>query len=332
MMAVETTAAGYDNAQSIFLSCLVAQAVQQFETNQGSITPPAGWKQIAAFQAPELTLSDAVQKFLAMHPQIASRVAALGPADADPALNAQVSAALTDPVMLQALAVGVRKVFFGFALVPDTGDTSSKPGNSNVAVFRGTQTTQEWVFDATGFQVPVPLVWFSHGSFSLAKVHLGFLIQYALLADQVAAATAQFDSSLPSFFTGHSLGSALATIAAITAKVKHLFAHVRMYNYASPRVGDPTFVSAYNFFLPDSFRIVNLADIVPALPPKKLDLTVLGHTFDFTYAHVGSEQSYLWQSGNVAFNHELSDTYIPTVQQGTLSGTQPAYPTTAICG
>ena len=43
-----------------------------------------------------------------------------------------------------------------------------------------------------------------------------------------------------------------------------------MYNYAGPRVGDPIFVDAYNFFVPQSYRVVNLADMIPMLPPSQV--------------------------------------------------------------
>lgn len=38
------------------------------------------------------------------------------------------------------------------------------------------------------------------------------------------------------------------------------------YTYASPRTGDPAFVSTYNQVVPKSFRIANRIDLVPKLP------------------------------------------------------------------
>lgn len=325
------TAVGYSNDTSLFLINLVAEAVQQFQTNQGQITPPPGYKQITAFQAPEISLSRAVSQFLQKHPEISERVAGLAPGKSDPVLGEELSKALRDQDTLNALTVGVDKVFFGFALVPD--ETAPVPGNSNVLVFRGTQTPFEWLLDATAIQVPIPLPWFNleDERFSFAKVHLGFLIAYALLAGQVASAVGQFNSKYTTFSTGHSLGGALSTLAALAAKVQHPFSQVQLYNYASPRVGDPTFVSAFNFLIPASYRVVNMADVVPVVPPTTLSITAFGHTFDLIYAHVGQELSYLWQGGNVAFNHELLFTYQPTVKAGTVSATQPKFPTTAIC-
>ena len=43
--------------------------------------------------------------------------------------------------------------------------------------------------------------------------------------------------------------------------------HVTLYTYASPRVGDATFVAFSNARVPAQYRIVNRPDIVPRLPP-----------------------------------------------------------------
>jgi len=100
------------------------------------------------------------------------------------------------------------------------------------------------------------------------------------------------------FFTGHSQGGALASLAAMdfmlhsAEKIKRLWASrrgqntgtdfsdmckVTMYNFGSPRVGNPVFRNAYNELVPNSFRIVVDGDIVPALPPNLF------------YQHLGTE-------------------------------------------
>ena len=84
-------------------------------------------------------------------------------------------------------------------------------------------------------------------------------------------------------FTGHSLGGALATLCA------YEFAHLEfsdasgnggidrliVYNFGSPRVGSGAFASHFDSSLPDCWRVVNAADLVPRVP------RLLG------YAHVG---------------------------------------------
>ncbi len=66
--------------------------------------------------------------------------------------------------------------------------------------------------------------------------------------------------SLSVWFTGHSLGAALATVAAATRKPTGLI------TFGSPRVGDEAFVQ----LLKDvrTYRYVNGADLVARIPPK----------------------------------------------------------------
>jgi len=87
--------------------------------------------------------------------------------------------------------------------------------------------------------------------------------------------------------TGHSLGSALATLAVPDAVACGL--NVRNYNTASPRVGLDSFVSYYES-LPvlETFRIVNTADVVPKLPPVSIGYVHIGVPIEFD-ADYGSE-------------------------------------------
>ena len=106
--------------------------------------------------------------------------------------------------------------------------------------------------------------------------------------------------------TGHSLGSALATLA-----VPDIMAHLPQANsdtilhcnFASPRTGDPTFVSAYNAFNVKTFRLVNTCDIVPTVPASVVtkDLPI--------YKHVGIPVDFTAQYGSIPGNHSITDSY-----------------------
>ena len=63
------------------------------------------------------------------------------------------------------------------------------------------------------------------------------------------------------WFTGHSLGAALATLAANRYKTVQ-----GLYTFGSPQVGDADFIK--NFQVPHHFRIVNNRDIVALVPPR----------------------------------------------------------------
>jgi hypothetical protein len=98
------------------------------------------------------------------------------------------------------------------------------------------------------------------------KVHGGFGRAFSLVRDQTTKAI----NALPGarlYLTGHSLGGALAVIAAAHFRQKV----TAVYTYGQPRVGDQVFSDAFDRALGDrTFRYVNNYDIVPHLPPEKL--------------------------------------------------------------
>jgi triacylglycerol lipase len=272
--------------------------------NNGSITPPKGYTQIASFTAPEIDF--AKLKLLSVSAQA-------GPMGVLATRNIQSSAQVQAQV--RALFPGIQDVYFGFAL------TSA---SHNIIALRGTQSEFEWVLDSVIPQAPVPLVWYSDGKFELAKAHLGFLLVFAMLADQILAAAKQFNSTLPCLVTGHSLGGALAVLASPTIEILNPGQTCQMYSYAGPRVGDPIFVDAYNFWAPQSYRVVNLADLVPMLPPSQV--------FNWHYGDVGEEWSFLNQSGNVAGNHALigANNYTDAVRLEIPTNAKRTYPVTGL--
>ena len=70
--------------------------------------------------------------------------------------------------------------------------------------------------------------------------------------------------------TGHSLGSALATLYTLENVKRQLIQSPVICTFASPRVGDSTFVGAFNALGLQSWRFANTSDVVPLLPPQFL--------------------------------------------------------------
>lgn len=136
-----------------------------------------------------------------------------------------------------------------------------------VVAFRGTQSSGEWheiaadcLTDANAILVD---------SEQGGMVHSGFKRALGYIWQPLLELLLEFHKSGKRlWFTGHSLGGALATLAA------DKFGDVAgLYTYGSPRVGDKSFRD--DFFVP-AYRFVNNNDIVPRVPPE-----VLG------YEHVG---------------------------------------------
>jgi len=172
---------------------------------------------------------------------------------------------------------------------------------SNQAVilaFRGTGTAVEWITDFIAQQAPFPPV--QDGCLT----HRGFTSIYMTARDRILELLQQVPSDKPLFITGHSLGGALAALAAydIVNNCDHDYLYV--YTYASPRVGDPTFVRGFNMNIPVSVRIHNKEDIVTHLPPVIYRPPRSNSTF--YYSHVKGGVALDFKTGSVGGNHALS--------------------------
>ncbi len=89
--------------------------------------------------------------------------------------------------------------------------------------------------------------------------------------------------------TGHSLGSALATLFVMENKEKNKFDISTVCTFASPRVGNTEFVRQFNLLPLDSWRVVNRQDIVPKLPlhiPVLFDYQHVATPFEFSSAGI----------------------------------------------
>ena len=71
----------------------------------------------------------------------------------------------------------------------------------------------------------------------------------------------------PLYLTGHSLGGALAMIAAqdLTENFD-LPQPVQVYTFGSPRIGNVAYASNYDQKIPATFRVVVDGDIIPGMP------------------------------------------------------------------
>jgi triacylglycerol lipase len=162
--------------------------------------------------------------------------------------------------------------------------------------FRGTSDVAEWVADIDA----QPVDYFPISGFG--QVHAGFQDVYQLVRDNIAANLATAAAGCDQILvTGHSLGAALAVLAApdIAAKMPPNTIEPRLITFAGPRVGVSDFAEKFNAVIESCYRIVNFLDIVPLLPPAP-------------YVHVGAQISV--DSGGpvqVGWRHSL-----PAYQQG----------------
>lgn len=158
-------------------------------------------------------------------------------------------------------------------------------GDAIYVVFRGTKTISEWISDAEFAQVPYAPV--SGGGMT----EQGFSAVYATIGSAIVDevnALAGSGSYTALYVTGHSLGASLATLAAPDLARATRFSAPVLYNFASPRTGDPTFAALVDA-LPTSWRVVNTNDEVPKLPPAVTFVIENGRQKLFFYEHIDSE-------------------------------------------
>ena len=98
------------------------------------------------------------------------------------------------------------------------------------------------------------------------KVHSGFMEAYSKVEAEIETALNLPDTQdKPLFITGHSLGGALATIAA--KKIKHAGGNAACYTFGSPKVGNEEWLKDIKTPI---YRVVNAVDCVTMLPPSTL--------------------------------------------------------------
>ncbi len=202
----------------------------------------------------------------------------------------------------------ITPVYLGFVLVSKT---------RNIIVFRGTQRNTEWLYNVYARQQDYHN---PAGGESLGKVHRGFVANYKSIINPIPRDIAKrLDPSIPCYITGHSLGSALAVLASVdlALNLPTLKPQIQLYTYAGARVGDPTFAQIHAQSVPNHYRIVNLADIVPLLPPIQSP--------GGTYVHTGEEWSFLSQAGDFLPNHVV-DTYRQAISRRVETNQHRTYP------
>jgi triacylglycerol lipase len=95
------------------------------------------------------------------------------------------------------------------------------------------------------------------------RVHRGFKREVDDLWPRLEQALK--NNTRPLWFTGHSLGGAMATICASRCKLSYIQSNPRaLYTYGSPRVGNRQYIDFVQY---EAYRWVNNNDIVTRVPP-----------------------------------------------------------------
>ncbi len=160
---------------------------------------------------------------------------------------------------------------------PATDTQGFVAGNSDMVIvtFRGTvpDKVKDWLTD-----MDAVLVEGLNG-----KVHKGFYDAFLGVWSQLQSALASIrNNGQKLWFTGHSLGAALATLAAAKLLTEPDAQPINgLYTFGQPRTGNQDFSAWFDTEMKArTFRFVNNNDIVPHVPPPMLSFK---HEGTFVY-------------------------------------------------
>jgi len=141
-----------------------------------------------------------------------------------------------------------------------------------VAAFRGTDEIADWLDNLNVLSQPS----------SLGNIHTGFYKALMDIWPQMKSCIRSFRRTLDDhpgrslWLTGHSLGGALATLAAATL-IEADETFYGAYTFGSPRVGDRVFARNFNVEAKNKvFRFQNNNDLVSRIPTRMMGYSHLG--------------------------------------------------------
>jgi triacylglycerol lipase len=143
-----------------------------------------------------------------------------------------------------------------------------------LVAFRGTESKdlKDWITDAD--------VIMAHTK--VGPVHFGFwaALQSVWVPLEQAIVSHQ-DRGQSLWFTGHSLGAALATLAVARLRLDLKPVH-SLYTYGSPRVGSLEFTNRFDGdFGEFTFRYINNSDVVTRVPTREMGYSHVGTSLTF---------------------------------------------------
>jgi len=161
-------------------------------------------------------------------------------------------------------------------------------GHTLVLSFRGSENLQNWVENLKIAKTDRNM------SCAGCKVHSGFYDCWRSLSRPMVAELRALRASHPLaavYVTGHSLGAAIAMLAAYELEFEQHIPVAGVYTYGQPRVGNHAFRSFYNAGAPRrTWRLTHWRDPVPHLPLRSMG-----------FVHIGTEVWWDegWHSGRV---------------------------------
>lgn len=150
--------------------------------------------------------------------------------------------------------------------------------NEVVLAFRGTNGADfmNWMTNIVYYRV-------QYEDVPNTQVHSGFYSAYSAVSSRVISNLRTLLSAHPTatlLITGHSLGGALATFAALDIKRKISFSNrINFYTFGSPRTGNQAFTDYVMTVFPNGGyqRVTHYTDVVVQVPPRQMGFNHAGN-------------------------------------------------------
>jgi len=155
-----------------------------------------------------------------------------------------------------------------------------------VLSFRGTSNIENWISNIDILQTEYP-----HYDDGAGSIHSGFYLNWLLLEDHgLSTMIKSMFAGYPGadlLVTGHSLGGALAEIAAMDILHDSEYAtlsigSIRVIDFGSPRWADELIANRYGEVIDSNWRIVNEWDVVPQIPLQEMGYHHTGTMVHYT--------------------------------------------------
>jgi hypothetical protein len=153
----------------------------------------------------------------------------------------------------------------------------NQPSNEIVIAFRGTNGADfmNWMTNLIYYRV-------QYADVANTQVHSGFYTAYSSVSYTLLKAVRALLAKYPSasiLITGHSLGGALATFAALDMKREIKTSNnINFYTFGSPRIGNQAFTDYVMKLYPGQYqRVTHYTDVVVQVPPRQMGFNHAGN-------------------------------------------------------
>ena len=134
--------------------------------------------------------------------------------------------------------------------------------DKNTIAFKGTDDPTDWILNIQFTKTSISWLNKYH---PIPKGHKGFTNAYKAIRNHILSSDRNYKNTI--YVTGHSLGAAIATLAALDLKNFFPEKTVIVYTFASPRMGDRKFAEIFNSEINNKTQRVYIkGDLVPETP------------------------------------------------------------------